>query len=51
MCLQTYSEVDLAAAHHVVQEGVLGRQLQKQGQVALVTSGYSRVVPEAWTSG
>lgn len=24
----TYSEVDLAAAHHVVQEGVLSHQLQ-----------------------
>lgn len=28
---QTYSEVDLTAAHHVVQEGVLSHQLQNRG--------------------
>lgn len=36
MCLcslmLTYGEVDLAAAHHVVQEGVLSHQLQTQKQ-------------------
>lgn len=28
----TYSEVDLAASHHIVQEGVLSRQLQTHTQ-------------------
>lgn len=34
MCvLQTYSEVDLTASHHVVQEGVLSHQLQEAENV------------------
>lgn len=31
--LQTYSEVDLTASHHVVQEGVLSHQLQEAENV------------------
>lgn len=49
--LQTHSEADLTAAHHVVQEGVLSHELQKQKELRSLDSGHSRVMSKAWNSG
>lgn len=36
----TYGEVDLAAAHHIVQEGVLSQQLQTHSVNERITHVY-----------